>query len=215
MKQLNNLRGLKFIRHGFYNAVDSAQDEKPILMNQVHSTDVLFLTNTPSTLPSVDALITQTPGLNLTVKTADCAPILLADSTSHMIAAVHAGWRGAFQGIIEATILTMLRHGAALETISAGIGPHIQQPSFEMGSDTKALFPMTEDTFFKPSEDKFLFDFDAYVIHRLKRAGIQSVTSTGDDTYTDTSYFSYRRDPKNPGRQFSSIMIIGGPYDND
>ena len=215
MKQLNNLSELKFIQHGFYNASDSSQDKGPILMNQVHSVDVLFLTEKPAEIPSVDALVTQTPNLNLTVKTADCAPVLLADPASQMIAAVHAGWRGAFQGILEATILTMLEHGATLETICAGIGPHIQKNSFEIGSDIKALFPVTENCFFTPHNDKFLFDFDAYVIHRLKRAGIQSITSAGDDTYTDTSYFSYRRDPQNPGRQFSSIMIKGGNYDNN
>lgn len=210
MKQAPNLTALDFIRHGFYNAQDFQTDPDPILMNQVHSADALFLTEKPSALPSVDALITQTPNLNLTVKTADCAPVLLADPTSQMIAAIHAGWRGAFQGILEVTVLEMVRHGARLDTICAGIGPHIQQPSFEMGKDVKALFPQTEECFFKFQGDKIFFDFDSYVIHRLKRAGIQSVETIGDDTYPNPTYFSYRRDPKNPGRQFSSVMIKGG-----
>ena len=125
-------------------------------------------------------------------------------------AAIHAGWRGAFQGIIENTILEMVRHGANLNTIHAGIGPHIQKNSFEMGQEIKNLFPKTEEFFFSSVNGKILFDFDSYVIHRLERAGIQSVESVGDDTYPDPTYFSYRRDPANPGRQFSSIIIKGG-----
>ena len=207
MKQVANLSALPFITHGFYNATDSRTVVNPILMNQVHSADALFLTEAPATPPAVDALITQTPNLTLTVKTADCAPVLLADPTSRMIAAVHAGWRGAFQGILEATVLEMVRRGANLSTLCAGIGPHIQRTSFEAGPDMKALFPTTEHHFFAEENGTLFFDFDAYVMHRLHRAGVSSVVSTGDDTYTDPAYFSYRRDPKDKGRQFSSITI--------
>ena len=209
MKQVANLSALPFLTHAFYSAAETAGVERPILMNQVHSADVLFLTEAPAALPAVDALITKTPGLNLTVKTADCAPVLLADPVSRMIAAVHAGWRGAFQGIIEATVLEMVRQGANLDTLVAGIGPHIQTQSFEIGPEMKALFPVTESHFFTEGNGKIHFDFDAYVIHRLKRAGIQSVMSVGDDTYTDHQYNSFRRD-QTPDRQFSSIMIKGG-----
>ena len=210
MKQVSNLKALDFIEHGFYNATDFQDDPDPILMNQVHSADALFLTEKPLTPPSVDALITQKQNLNLTVKTADCAPVLLADPASKMIAAVHAGWKGALQGILEATVLKMVYHGAKIDTICAGIGPHIQLKSFEMGADVKALFPKTEEQFFKYQGDKIFFDFDAYVIHRLKRAGISSIESVGDDTFPDSKYFSYRRSPMNKGRQFSSICIKGG-----
>ena len=210
MKQASNLASLDFIDHGFYNANDFQNDPDPILMNQVHSADTLFLTEKPSNPPAVDALITKTPGLNLTVKTADCAPVLLADPSSRMVAAVHAGWKGAFQGVLEATVLNMLRHGAHPDTIYAAIGPHIQLPSFEMGKEIKAFFPQTEENFFEMKEGKIFFDFDAYVIHRLKRAGVKSVETIGDDTYPNHNYFSYRRDPQNPGRQFSSIIIKGG-----
>lgn len=210
MRQLSNLSNLNFIRHGFYNATDSADVSDPVLMNQVHSADVAFLTGRPPEPPTVDALITQTPNLNLTVKTADCAPILLVDSTSHMIAAIHAGWRGAFQGIIEATVLEMLRRGADKNTIRAGIGPHIQQKSFEIGPETKALFPKTEHHFFTQQDGHVHFDFDAYICHRLKRTGISNIESTGEDTVSDFDYNSFRRN-QTPDRQFSSIMIAEDP----
>ncbi len=209
MKQTADLSELKFVSHGFYNALDSKTLTRPITMNQVHSADVLFLTEEPAEKPSVDALITKTPNLCLTVRTADCAPVLLADSGSQMVAAVHAGWRGAFQGILEITVLKMLQHGANLQTIRAAIGPHIQVQSFEAGSDMQALFPSSEHHFFTEKNGRLMFDFDAYVVHRLRRAGISRIESVGDDTYTDFSYFSYRREPDNPGRQYSSIMIRG------
>lgn len=206
MKQVSSLQNIPFITHGFYDATDSNTVQEPILMTQVHSPDSLFITKMPTDRPKVDALITTTPHLALTVYTADCAPILLADTTSRMIAAIHAGWKGAFQGVIEATVLNMIRHGACLDTICAGIGPHIQRNSFEMDAPVKNLFPKTEDNFFTPVGDKFLFDFDGYVIHRLKRAGITTIAGVGDDTYTDKRYFSFRRGDTVP-RQYSTIMI--------
>ena len=206
MKQTDNLKSLSFITHGFYNKANTSSDKNPILMTQVHSADALFITQKPAEPPKVDALITQTPNLNLTVYTADCAPILLADPTSHTIAAIHAGWKGAFQGIIENTVLKMIQHGANINTIHAGIGPHIQQQSFEIGPEIQALFPTTESSFFKDKDNKIFFDFDKYVIHRLKRAGVQSIQTIGDDTYADTNYFSFRRGDLIK-RQYSSIMI--------
>jgi YfiH family protein len=209
MKQLSNLTSVDFITHGFYDKIDTSTDTNPILMTQVHSADALFITQKPAEPPKVDALITQTPNLNLTVYTADCAPILLVDTTSKMIAAIHAGWKGAFQGLIENTVLKMIQHSANIDTIHAGIGPHIQQQSFEISPETQALFPLTESSFFKDKNNKIFFDFDSYVIHRLKRAGIQSIQSVGDDTYSNMRYFSFRRGDT-VKRQYSSIMITEG-----
>ena len=201
---------LKWCQAAFYNAADSEKMTDVIKMNQVHSADCLYLDSVPKESPSVDALITDKKGLKLAVKTADCAPILMADTKRPLVAAVHAGWKGAFQGILENTVLEMLRHGANIDTLYAGIGPHIQKKTFEMGEEIKALFPKTEDGFFTTLGNKILFNFDAYVIHRLKRAGVRFIETVGDDTYPDPIYFSYRRDPQNPGRQFSSIIIKGG-----
>ena len=108
MKQASNLSALLGIQHGFYNAYDTKDVINPILMNQVHSTDVLVVEKPFVIPPQVDALVTTKKGLHLTVKTADCAPVLLADAQHNVIGAVHAGWKGAFQGIIETTILKML-----------------------------------------------------------------------------------------------------------
>ncbi|MGN0919511.1 MAG: peptidoglycan editing factor PgeF [Alphaproteobacteria bacterium] len=190
----------------FYDAAESV-GVQAIKMNQVHSADCLYITQNPSENPSVDALITDQPGLRLAVKTADCAPILIADTQAHLIAAIHAGWKGAFQGIIENTILKMIELGGNPQNMVAGVGPHLQIQSFEVAPEMRALFPVTEERFFGIEEGKIHFDFDAYVLHRLHRAGLLTVDSVGDDTYTDFKYNSYRRDAQNPARQLSCIEI--------
>lgn len=198
---------LSWLKAAFYNAAESLEVENIIKMNQVHSADCLYITEKPDENPSVDALITDTPGLRLAVKTADCAPVLIADTKKHLIAAVHAGWKGAFQGVIENTILKMIEQGGDPQNMVAGIGPHLQIQSFEISPEMRALFPETEARFFAEEQGKIHFDFDAYVIHRLHRSGIKTVESVGDDTYSDKQYNSYRRDSKNPARQLSVIEI--------
>lgn len=191
----------------FYNAEESLKITNAIKMDQVHSADCLYLTDVPQAAPSVDALITDRPGLKLAVKTADCAPILIADKKRHLVAAVHAGWKGAFQGIIENTILKMTELGANPKDMVAGVGPHLQVQSFEISSDMRALFPKTESRFFTENAGKIYFDFDAYVVYRLHRSGIEKVESVQSDTFPDLQYNSYRREPKNPARQLSIIEI--------
>ena len=123
----------------FYNAQESIDNPPPFLMDQVHGAEAMILTNIPSTQPMCDALVTNKKGLQLTVKTADCAPILLADPENKIIAAVHAGWKGAFQGIIESTLLKMLSLGAKIEFICAAIGPHLTQKSFQVSPEMQSL----------------------------------------------------------------------------
>lgn len=208
MEKASNLSELKGIGHGFFNRRDSQTVSHPLLMTQVHSADVRVVQSADFSEPMLDAWVTKTPGLCLTVKTADCAPVLLADAHHKVIGAVHAGWKGAFQGVIENTILSMLKQGADLNHIQAAIGPCLHQPSFEVDEAFTALFPKTEQHFFTPKErGKFLFDFVAYVRHRLVRAGVQNVDVIDIDTYTHPDYFSYRLEPDNPGRQYSCIWL--------
>lgn len=202
------LKELPGIEHGFYTALDSHQVSDPILMNQVHSAQVVFLTRRPSIPVEADALVTKIPGLNLTVKTADCAPVLLADPEARVIAAVHAGWKGAFQGVIEVAVLKMIEAGAHISQIIASIGPHLQKESFEVSTDMRCLFPVTDNRFFEENKGHILFDFHAYILSRLQQIGIRHIDGILKDTYKDPIYYSYRRDAQNPQRQYSSIMLI-------
>ena len=198
---------LNWCQAGFYNATESDAITDAIKMDQVHSADSLYIDSVPEESPTVDALITDKPHLKLAVKTADCAPILIADTKKHLIAAIHAGWKGAFQGVIENTILKMIELGGDPQNMVAGVGPHLQIQNFEISPQMHALFPKTESHFFTEENNKIHFDFDAYVIHRLKRAGVGVVESVGEDTYSNPQYNSYRRSPKNPARQLSIIEI--------
>lgn len=209
MKKLPLFEEVSCIEHAFLNAFDSKTLENPILMNQVHSADVLYIDEKPQEPVTADALVTNVKGLKLTIKTADCGPVLLVDEKKEIIAAIHAGWKGAFQGIIEQTVLKMISLGADVKNIRAAIGPHIQLESFEADEKMKALFPITEHHFFKSTqiEGKYYFDFNNYLIHRLRRIGINKIASCEEDTYQDKDYLSYRRDPKNPARQYSYIAL--------
>ncbi len=201
-----NLLNTPKLEAGFYTAEESRHNPPPFLMNQVHSADVMILTDKPNKAPTCDALVTKEKGLQLTIKTADCAPILLADTEHQIVAAVHAGWKGAFQGVIENAILAMLSQGAHIQHIKAAIGPHLTQKNFQVAPEMQALFPITEQSFFQKTSTGIYFDFTNYLKHRLNRAGILDVEIIAIDTYTDLAYNSYRRNPQNPARQYSYII---------
>ncbi len=198
------------VQAGFCNAAESPSLQDPILMNQVHGVDVIILDQKPITPPSCDALATHTPNLKLTVKTADCAPVLFFDPVAKVIAATHAGWKGAFQGILENTLLTLLQMGATIPNIHVAIGPHLTKKNFQVSSDMQSLFPKTEHHFFELRETGLYFDFTGYILHRLKRAGVQHVDTHAIDTFSDSAYNSYRRNKEDPARQFSFIQLTEG-----
>jgi hypothetical protein len=164
-----------------------------------------------------DALVTRTPGLAIGALTADCAPILLCDPQARVIAAAHAGWRGALSGIAEATMAAMEELGAKRERVVAVIGPSISQRAYEVGSDYVDRFLAEEpasETFFMTDESSGEphFDLSGYVAERLSRAGVGSVSDLGLCTYCDeTRLFSYRRSQhhgeEDYGRQISAIVL--------
>ena len=198
---------LNWLTAAFYNASESERLTDTICMKQPHFADALWLDTKPPAWIDADAMITDKANLPLTVRTADCGPILLADPQKHIIAAIHAGWKSALQGLIENTVHMMQMHGSDPKNILACIGPHLQIQSFEVSPEMKALFPPVNQHFFTEENGKILFDFDGYIQMRLRHAGIEQIQSDGTDTYTNLNYNSYRRDPENPARQFSIIQI--------
>jgi len=167
--------------------------------------------------PKADALVTKTPGLAIGVLTADCVPVLFADREAGVVGAAHAGWRGALDGILEATLAAMQRLGARAEATRAAVGPAIEQPSYEVGPEFPAPFldqDPDNDAFFRaaPRNGHFLFDLKGYVARRLARAGIGEAESLAADTCADpTRFFSYRRSCLNGeqvyGRLLSAISL--------
>lgn len=157
-------------------------------VHQVHSPDAVFI-DAPwaGERPHADALVTTTPGLVLSVLTADCAPILLADREAGVIAAAHAGWKGAISGVLWRTVLTMIAHGADPARIVAAIGPCIQQESYEVGPEFEERFVATEANFasyFVPGAgDRHLFDLPRFCVGRLRQAGVTNIEVLPLDTY--------------------------------
>ena len=186
-----------------------AEAKNLIVLSQVHSSDVV-LVNEPfhGELPRADALITQTPGLFIGVLTADCAPILLASSDAQIVAAVHAGWRGAVAGILENTISKM--HGLGATDLVALVGPCIWQESYEVGDDF--YDQIAEKSFFMKNKNsgRYYFDLPAYVTHKLQKAGVRYVEPSMANTYSDNNFNSYRRTTHHPEYELrSNISVIG------
>jgi YfiH family protein len=186
---------------------------------QIHSPDVVTVEQPWSVdaRPRADAMVTRVAGIAIGVSTADCGPILFADADARVIGAAHAGWRGAFTGVIEATIAAMERCGAARANIVAAVGPMIRQSNYEVGPEFVARF--TADNaenkrFFVPStnSDHAMFDLAGYIAARLSAAGIQSCEDIGRCTYADEdTFYSYRRSvhrrESDYGRHINAIAL--------
>jgi YfiH family protein len=171
---------------------------------QVHSAKVAVVDEPwkPGSAPKVDAMVTQRRGLALGILTADCAPVLLADTKAGIIGAAHAGWKGAIGGVLEATIEAMAQLGAKPQRIVAAIGPCIAQESYEVGPEFPAPFVAEDPTngrhfipdYNKDGEPRWRFDLSGYVSDKLERLGLAAVEALPYDTCADDRhFFSYRR----------------------
>ncbi len=165
--------------------------------------------------PRADAMVTDRPGLALGIVTADCTPVLLADLRAGVVGAVHAGWRGAVAGVLEATVEAMVRLGARPGSIAAAIGPCIRQPSYEVGPDLREAV-LAHDAagaaFFIEGArlDRWQFDLAGYCRTRLR--GVAQVEVIDADTLADADrFFSHRRRTLAGGgpigHQISAIML--------
>jgi YfiH family protein len=162
--------------------------------------------------PEGDATVTATPGVICAVLTADCAPILLADPEAGVVGAAHAGWKGALDGIVHATVAAMQVLGAEPRRMVAVVGPCIAQTSYEVGADFQDRFDHHDPgiaRFFAPGQtpDKRLFDLPAFVLWRLEQAGVADSAWTGDDTRIDAArFYSNRRAYLNGEADFGRLM---------
>ncbi len=240
MMPCHRANGLSDMPHGFFgrgSALDIAGDiagananrrvaanglipDAPIAINhQVHGTECRIIDTPPDpgARPEADALATRMPGIILGIHTADCAPVLFADAKAAVVGAAHAGWRGALDGVTDATIAAMESLGADRANISAAIGPCIARASYEVDAmffDRFCDADAQNERFFsaaKPGHHHF--DLESYVAHRLADAGITRVTMLGIDTATSMQHWSHRRGTLSGvpemGRQISMIGIAG------
>jgi hypothetical protein len=149
--------------------------------------------------PQADAMVTRRPGVALGIVTADCAPVLFAEPEAGVIGAAHAGWRGAVDGVIEATLGAMEALGACRARVVAAVGPCIGQASYEVGPDLRGAVLARDPgdaRHFAPGrrEDRWQFDLAGYCAARLRAAGVALVETAGADTLADEqAFFSHRR----------------------
>lgn len=180
------------------HAMDVAE-EALVGVHQVHSATVVrVVPGGGYGAEQADAMVTDAPGLALSVLTADCQPVLLADRAAGVIGAAHAGWRGARDGVLEATLEAMEALGADRGGTAAVIGPSISQRAYEVGPEFFEGFldddPENARFFAQGEGDRMLFDLPAYGLHRLRMAGIGHAEWTRHCTYTDAErFYSYRR----------------------
>ncbi|MBX3593427.1 peptidoglycan editing factor PgeF [Sphingomonas sp.] len=195
-----------------------APDTRLVTLYQVHSADAVCVVAPwdDALRPHADALVTDRPGLLLGILTADCAPVLFADRDAGVVAAAHAGWKGAIGGITDATIAAMETLGARRERIAAAVGPCISRASYEVDDGFLTRFAAADpanERFFAPgAPGHHQFDLEAYVVHRLADAGLRTVTALGEDTYAQPDrFYSYRRathrGEADYGRQISLIAL--------
>jgi len=200
----------------------AAGAEHLVTLYQVHSAECVVV-DAPfeGTVPEADAMVTDKAGIALGVLTADCAPVLFygekADG-SPVIGAAHAGWGGAFKGVLAATVEKMQGLGAELPSIRAAIGPCIAQSSYEVTYEFAERFVEQDDVherFFKAAQKDghLMFDLPGYCAARLAQAGVRQVELLDRDTYSDEDhFFSYRRkthrDEADYGRQISVVCIL-------
>ena len=200
-------------------AADAILSGTPIAsVHQIHSPTAVTVTEAVSHAdrPRADALVTDRPGLLLGIVTADCAPVLLADTEAGVVGAAHAGWRGATAGVTDQVIAAMISLGARAERITAAVGPCIARASYEV-DHAFAERLLADD----PDNERFLsegpvgnphFDLEAYIVARLAAAGVRRVEAIGLDTYAlEDRYYSYRRATHRSeptyGRQLSLIGL--------
>lgn len=168
---------------------------------QIHSADVVIATKAwgRENAARADGIVTRTKRLAVGASSADCGPLLFADGEAGVIAAAHAGWKGALGGIVEATVAKMEELGARRQNIVAALGPLIRQQSYEVGAEFVERFTAQDPgyaRFFIPSQrtEHAMFDLPGLIVSRLTAAGIGAIDDLGLDTYSDEArFYSYRR----------------------
>jgi len=195
-----------------------SHSNKIVLLNQIHSNKFYYIdkkSKKNNRKFNGDALITSKLNTPIAVLTADCAPILIFDQKRKMIAAVHAGWKGAYKGIVPKVLKFMVQKGCSVHNITAAIGPCISLKSYEVKQDFIKRFlkkDIMAKGFFKKIKNKNYFSLSGYITYQLKSLGLKKIEVINKDTFDiKNNFFSARRSKKRNendyGRNISVIMI--------
>ena len=195
------LSALPWATHGFGTRHPTPYPNRVSTLKQIHS-NLVLLADHPGLLGEGDALITGEPGLAISIRTADCYPILLADTRNRVVAAVHAGWRGTASQVVMKTLDKMKsKFGTDPQDITAAIGPGIGVCCYEVGDDVSRQFGFAVRTH---------LDLASENRKQLETAGVpaQNIEALDVCTFCDAErFFSYRREKEKAGRMTSFIML--------
>ena len=211
-KKSNIKKNLKIVKNRF-----GKECKNIYLMNQIHSGKPIFITKNFKLKKRIkaDAVLTDQKKIPIAVLTADCVPILLFEKKRNLIAAIHAGWKGAYKNIIQNVIKLMLRKGCEVNNIIAAIGPSIQEKNYNVKEDFMRKFIKKyrySKSFFKKKKGKLYFNLPNFVKFQLKSNKIRNIDTIKIDTFDKkNNFFSARRSLQlkhdDYGRNISIIMI--------
>ncbi|MDF1721503.1 MAG: peptidoglycan editing factor PgeF [Minwuia sp.] len=187
-------------------------------VHQHHSPDVVVVTDPfDGPAPKADAMVSRTPGMALGILSADCGPLLFADAEAGVVGAAHSGWKGALDGVLQATVNAMEALGADRSRIVVTLGPTLAQASYEVGPEFQARFyDQAADNarfFHQPdSAPRPFFDLPAFIAFQAGKAGVGIFRDLARDTYREPDlFYSYRRSvhAQEPdyGRLISAIVL--------
>ena len=196
----------------------NCSSRKLILLNQIHSNKFHFIGKNfkfKKKKLKGDALITNVKNIAIGVLTADCVPVLIYDKNLKIISAIHAGWKGAYIGIIKKVIKFLLKSGSNSKDLIAVIGPGISQKNYEIQKEFKDKFLKKDKQnkiFFKLIKNKTYFSLNKYIYSQLKKLGVNNLEIINKNTFDPrNNFFSARRSLHNKendyGRNISIIMI--------
>ena len=211
-KKINVIKNLNIVKKKI-----SKNSKNIFLLHQIHSNRLIFLTKYTRNIKRVkaDAIITNIAKLPIGILTADCAPILIYDNKKNMIAAIHAGWKGAFKGIVSKVLNFMIKKGCKKKDITAVIGPCISQQNYNVKEDFKKKFLKKNKKnaiFFKKRNDILYFDLPNYLKTEIKLMKISKIDMINIDTFNKKNNFFSARQSLNSnhddyGRNISLIML--------
>ncbi len=212
-KKINIIKNLKIVKNRFGKKIKDI-----ILLHQIHSNEIVYIPKNRKINKKklkADAIITDIKKLPIGILTADCAPILIYDDKSKIIAAIHAGWKGAYKGIINRVIKFMVKKGCNRKNIYAAIGPCINQKNYNVKDDFLRKFIKKNKKnriFFKKRSGLIYFNLPEYIKSQLKYNKISNIDHVNIDTFNKkNNFFSARRSLRlkhdDYGRNISIIMI--------
>ena len=195
------LKGLPWLEHGFGTRASDPDQSAMARLQQIHSA-ATFVAREPGLAGEGDALVTATPNVAVSIRTADCFPILLADPETQAVAAIHAGWRGTAAGIVTATLTRMKNEfGTEPWNVLAAIGPGIGQCCYEVGAEVAREFGLsTAGKINLAVENR----------EQLIAAGVKPnhIEQVGLCTFCHPAlFYSWRRDHDRAGRMVSVIRV--------